>query len=52
MGIQCGNLADNGRPGAVLLAVIAGAAAAFAARPPDPYDGLPVVEPAATNLSV
>ena len=52
MGIQCGNLADNGRPGAVLLAVIAGATAAFAARPPDPYDGLPVVEPAATNLSV
>ena len=52
MRIQCGNLAGNRRPGAVLFAVIAGAAAAFAARPPDPYDGLPVVEPAATNLSV
>ena len=52
MRIQCGNLAGNRRLGTVLFAAIAGAATAFAARPPDPYDGLPVAEPAATNLSV
>ena len=40
MRITCGNL----------IAVFV-TASAFAARPPDPYDGLPIVEPAATNLS-
>ncbi|MBR1835870.1 MAG: hypothetical protein IJ783_01150, partial [Kiritimatiellae bacterium] len=39
-------------PAVLSLSLPLASAAAFAARPSDPWDGLPVVEPAATNLAV
>ena len=52
MRITYGSIAENARICASVLVALVVAASAIAARPPDPYDGLPVIEPSATNLSV